>query len=273
MMPAALRALTDLIYPPACLLCRKRPPSAERTRHAGMRVCAPLTVCGGRPADPNTGTAHLGQQALCPECLRAMPKSGRPVCRRCGIALRGAFDASAPCRSCAIRPLAFEMARAPWQYAGAAQQAVRQFKYHRRWRIGRWLADTMAHTALASMPLAEIAAVLPVPSHWLRRRLRGSSPAEDLAYAVSRLLDKPCRPGALRRARWTRRQTRLPWRRRFQNVRQAFEADPRLVSGEAFLLIDDVVTSGATADACALALKRAGARAVFVLAAARTPLE
>jgi len=170
-----------------------------------------------------------------------------------------------------MRPPAFDAARAPWSYTDAAQEAVHQFKYHRRWRLGRWLAAEMAATATAAFPLEEVSVILPVPQHWLKRRLRGVHGAGRLAEAVARSLGKPCRPAALRCRRWTATQSRLTWRKRARNVRDAFAANRRLVRGGSVLLVDDVLTSGATADACARALKAAGARRVFVLAAARTP--
>jgi len=231
-------SVINLLYPPTCLLC-----------HAG-----------------------LPSGVVCEACATAMPQRQAPVCARCGVGLPGAFDAVAVCGLCRRRPPSFEMARAPWPYAGQVQDAIRQFKYHRRWRIGRWLADEMSLTARSSLPLAEVSAVLPVPLHGLKRWLKGWNPAEDLAVAVAQSLEKPCRPRALRRTRWTATQTRLAWQARARNVRGAFAARQSLVREQTLLLIDDVLTSGATANACAAALRQAGARRVFVLTAARTPL-
>jgi ComF family protein len=200
-----------------------------------------------------------------------MPRSRRPVCARCGVTLQGAFDAVLTCAACRQHPLAYEMARAPLVYAGTAQAAVRAFKYHWRWRIGRWLADEMAATARAMLPIEDIQAVVPVPLHWLKRRLRGADAPTYLAARVCRALEKPCLPAALRKRRWTGGQTRRRGADRFRNVRGAFVGRRRHVEGRTVLLIDDVLTSGATADACASALKDAGASAVFVLTAARTP--
>ena len=246
-MRVRLRVI-NLLYPPACLLCGTR-----------------------RSAPPAEAHADPSSDAVCAACQQAMPTSGSPVCARCGIALPGAFDAVVECATCRTLPLAFEMARAPWQYAGPTQNAVRQFKYHRRWRLGRWLAREMVVTARRSFPLDEIASVLPVPLHWAKRRLKGYNPAEHLASVVAQSLDKPCELRALRRTRWTATQTQLSGHERFRNVQRAFVASPALVHDRKMLLIDDVLTSGATAHACALTLKAAGAQAVFVLTAARTP--
>ena len=241
------RVLTNLLYPPACLLCHG--PLPARAPHEGSAL-----------------------EIVCEACQDAMPRSGPPVCVRCGMTLPGAFDAALCCAFCRSTPPIFEMARAPWQYAGSAQRAIHQFKYDRRWRLGRWLSADMAASARASLPLARITAVVPVPLHWLKHRMRGFNPAEALAVSVADQLNKPCLPRALRRTRWTPSQTRLHGRKRLQNVRGAFTADPRMVRGEGMLLIDDVHTSGATVNACAGALNAAGARHVFVLTAARTPI-
>ena len=237
--------LTDLLYPPACLLCHAPRPSAGSPRGAAV-------ICRG--------------------CAARLMPSGPPVCARCGVGVPGAFDAVMECRACRRRPPAFDAARSPWAYTDAAREAVHRFKYRRRWRLGRWLASEMASAAAAAFPVEEVSAVLPVPQHWLTRRLRGFHGAGRLADAVARSLGKPCLTSALRCRRWTATQSRLPWRARVRNVRGAFAATERLVRGRSILLVDDVLTSGATADACARALKAAGARRVFVLAAARTPL-
>lgn len=239
--------LTKLLYPPACALCHAR--------------CSP---------DVTIPTANRAM--ICEECTNAMPRNGPPVCVRCGLELPGAYDATMHCSSCRTTPPVFDAARAPWQYAGTAGHAVRQFKYHRRWRIGHWLAEEMTRTARASLPLADIDAILPVPSHWFKRWLKGWEPVESLAKTVSGSLGKPCLTHHLRRTRWTKTQTRLRWQDRAQNVRAAFSVAGGTFPYRTVVLIDDVLTSGATANACARALKAAGAHRVFILAAARTPL-
>jgi ComF family protein len=235
-----LHSLADLLYPPACLLCRQRIVDAS--------------------------------QPWCEACHAAMPLIGRPICPRCGIGLPGAYDAQHLCAACRDSAPGFDLARSAWWYRGPVQDAVQQFKYHRRWRVGQHLAEAMAQTARNTLPLAAIDAVLPVPLFWLKRRARGFNPAQLLAQTVAQSLGKPLHLRGLRRTRWTTSQTRLHGRNRIRNVRDAFTADAPSVGGRTILLVDDVLTSGATAAACAQALKSAGARGVFVLTAARTPL-
>ena len=248
--------LINLLYPPACLVCH-----------------AALCTTGGANARPPDAAGEAARQLLCGRCAELLQRVNPPLCSRCGVGLPGAFDAIVQCATCRTHPRAFEQALAPWRYEGTAGALIRQFKYHRRWRIGRWLAEQMVATAQRSLPLEEVAAVLPVPLHWLKRHLRGTNPSEELATIVAQSLKKPCLTHALRRHRWTRTQTQLGWRQRARNVQQAFVARERFVRDRTLLLIDDVLTSGATAEACARALTQAGARRVFVLTAARTPLE
>jgi len=234
-----VHVITALLYPPACLVCRRRIPSGE---------------------------------SLCAACLAGIPRVGLPICTRCGLWLSGAFDARLICRTCRERPLAFDAARAPWEYAGVAKHVIQHFKYHRRWRVGQRIAEDMARCARTLLPLAEVDAIIPVPLHWLKRRLRGFDSTAQLARSVATAMEKPYRPGVVSRRRWTATQTARRWHQRFRNVHGAFTATRRAVEGRTLLVIDDVLTSGATADACARALKEAGARAVFVLTAARTPV-
>ncbi|MBI4597930.1 MAG: ComF family protein [Candidatus Omnitrophica bacterium] len=239
-----LASLIGLLYPNACLLCRAPLPSRRTDRHL-----------------------------LCGACQQRLPRTRAPYCVRCGAPLAAAFDAIVRCRACRDRPPAFEMARAPLQYAGTGQTLLRQIKYHHRWRLSRWLANDMAALAASAFPLEAITLLAPVPAHWLKRRMRGAHPTDELGRDIARLLQKPYAASALRCVRWTRAQHHLPSPgARWRNVRHAFVAQPRLVNDRAVLLIDDVMTSRATAHACAAALKEAGARAVYVLTGARTPL-
>ena len=110
--------------------------------------------------------------------------------------------------------------------------------------------------------------VIPVPLHPLKERDRGFNQAERLAKGVAEHLDLPMEPGCLRRVKYTETQTNLSRKERMANMRNAFEASER-VTFSRVLLLDDVMTTGATASACAAALRRAGVQTVDVLTLAR----
>ena len=229
-------SLTHVVYPPACLVCRRRLQSTD------------VLFC-----ETCEGTLHPLQP---------------PFCQRCGAELAGAYDAHSTCQRCREQPLAFEHACAPFAYLQTARDAIQAFKYHGRRRIGLWLAAQMAHSAAYRLPLAELECVVPVPMHWAKARIRGNDPVALLASTVADVLQLPYRPKVLRRIRWTPTQTRLSVSQRFRNVREAFRAPQPIPRDAATLLVDDVLTSGATADACSRALKAAGVTRVFVLTAA-----
>lgn len=229
-------SVLNLLYPPACLLCDCRLANAD--------------------------------VVFCEACEQSMPRCVPPVCQRCGVGLSAAYNAKLVCRRCREVSFAFERARSPLMYFGAVREAVQAFKYRGRRRIGLWLAERMAQTGSRELPLSDITRVVPVPRHWTKERLRGLNPAAFLADAVATLLKIPYEDKALVRTRWTKTQTRLSLRQRVRNVEGAFRAHPNRLMDQAVLLIDDVFTSGATAQTCALTLREAGVKTVFVLTAA-----
>ena len=192
---------------------------------------------------------------FCPVCLDSFqPAQGAPVC----------FDVQG-------HPAAFETARAPWQYAGPMIQAVHDFKYRQQRRIGRWLSQTMAEQAENELPIDQVDAIVPVPTSWPKARWRGMSAPAFLARDLSKRWRKPLKTRLLRQRWFAVSQTRLSRSLRQRNA----AASHRFGAGHArrlrILLIDDVLTTGSTANACARLLKEAGASRVFVLSAARTP--
>lgn len=159
-------------------------------------------------------------------------------------------------------------AAAPFAYTPLVREAIHAFKYDHRRRVGAWLAEQMVSTARTNFPLSAISTIASVPMHWLKRRLRGYDPVAWLADEVASVLGLPHQPSLLQRRRWTPSQTRLSPARRLRNVRGAFCLGGDIEAGQAVLLIDDVLTSGATAGECASMLRAAGAGEVFVLTAA-----
>ncbi len=240
--------LANLLYPPACLLCHT--PIDEASSHKRSKA----------------------QAILCSDCRLSLPRLLGPVCLCCSEQLSGAFDKQQLCLRCREKSPAYAKARCAWNYADGMQKAIAQFKYHRHWRFADFFAEEMAETAKRQLPVEIIDWVSAVPAYWLKRCLRGYFPAGELACAVARCLNKPYKPNAITQTRWTATQTRLSAKVRANNVEGAFKADPRLAAGKTVLVVDDVLTSGATAQACSAALLESGARQVFFLTAARTTI-
>lgn len=169
------------------------------------------------------------------------------------------------CRLCRSGARAFDFAYSFGAYEGVLRQLIHLFKYAGMRPLARPLG---AHLARA-LPREAFDAVVPVPLHWWKRWRRGFNQSELLARAIARRCGLPLRL-AVRRRRPTRVQAGLSNSARRANVSGAFAVRRfRSVAGLRILLIDDVMTTGATASACAAALKRAGARYVTVLTLAR----
>lgn len=144
-------------------------------------------------------------------------------------------------------------------YSGRAAQAVKRLKYERRTSLARPMAGELARVRTELALEGEI--VIPVPIHWTRRCHRGFNQAEMLCEAMPA---EHCRTDLLRRVRATRPQAALTLEERLVNLKGAFAARP--VAAVSVLLVDDVLTTGHTAEECGRALLAAGARSVGVLA-------
>jgi len=194
---------------------------------------------------------------LCAGCREELPRLGPPLCARCGAPTAWPVDR---CRECAGRRLAFATARAAVGYDEAARRLVHAWKE----RGLRRLAAEAAQLVAERLPPPEAEALAFVPSDRGRRLERGHNPAERLALELAEAWELPCLQ-LLERTRGGRQRGSSAAERR--TVRGAFRATgaaPRRVA-----VIDDVYTTGATANAAASALRKAGARRVEVVAFAR----
>jgi ComF family protein len=203
----------------------------------------------------------LGSSAdepFCPTCREAI-EPVPPGCTRC--ALPGAAPA---CAACLSDPPAFEEVRAAALFGGPLADAVHALKYRDRPALSRPLGAWLARRIALPPGLAVVA----VPLSRRRRIERGYDQAALLARRLARAAGLPLLPGALRRLRDTPPQVGRSRAERKGNVARAFAAGPA-VRGRDVALVDDVVTTGATADACARALREAGAGRVIAVALAR----
>lgn len=209
---------------------------------------------------------------LCTTCRTGMPPPSPPLCVACGVPLRAGNGDR--CGGCLARPPLFASARAAALYlaadAGASPLAVavQALKYRRR----RIVADALGDLLAERYPFPSDALLVPVPLHVARLRERGFNQALLLARALGRRRGLPVLPTVLGRTRATRGQPGLRADARRRNLAGAFAvADASAVAGRHVILVDDVLTTGATADACAAALLAAGATRVDVYTAGRAP--
>jgi ComF family protein len=187
---------------------------------------------------------------------------GNDACLKCG---RPSAAFVPRCPDCRGRDLAFDRARAAASYEGPAREALKSFKLRGERRTARELARWMVPAAL-SLGRAEL--ITWVPATPRSETARGFNPAEELSRRLARALSVPARL-LLRKTRETRDQAELSRAERRANLHGAFEASRRVSAR--VLLVDDVMTTGATADECAAALKSAGATRVTVVTFARAP--
>jgi ComF family protein len=215
------------------------------------------------------------RSALCSHCWEALERMPVTGCHRCGWPFPGERTprgAERPlCARCRETRDEFVIARAPLRYReeGIARKAILLCKHGARVGLLRHLARLLGEEASAYLTVHEWNAIVPVPLHWTRRWRRGFNQAEVLARAVGRRHGLPMLRRVLVRVRATPpQQGGVAARRR--NVRGAFRTiRAAAIEGRRLLLVDDVFTTGATANACAHALLEAGALAVGVLTLAR----
>lgn len=236
-----LSLLLDMLFPPHCPSCRE-PTAAEGN--------------------------------FCSSCFAKLRQIAAPLCDCCGIPFAFAVEAGSRCPECLETPPAFTAARAALVYDGISAPLVSALKFHDQWSgLQRYVALMQAAGAAV---IAGSDMLIPVPLHWRRLLGRRYNQSALLAYGLSRETGIPCIPDLLQRVRYTPPQMRLDRATRLRNVQRAFavraDAHAQLVDKNV-LLVDDVVTTGATVNACARQLIKAGAREVRVLALARTVKE
>jgi len=235
--PSALRALTDLTFPPRCA-------------HCDAEIGAPA------PAELPCGPCQA--RLLGPPVRR---------CSGCGAAIA---NETGRCPQCGLRPPAFDRVWVLGDYAGELRTAVLRMKRSSEEPLAAALAELLFERAGTEIGAWRPDVVLPTPMHWLRRAVRGANSAETLGTVLSRRLRTPSGAGCLVRRRFTPPQSGLSPHARLLNVRGAFRLRPGVDLAQArVLLVDDVLTTGATCGEIAKLLQQAGAAAPAVAVVAR----
>ncbi len=221
-----------------------------------------------------------GDQArLCHHCKLRLPRLSSPCCQICALPLTknlSAINQAQYCGQCLRHPPAFTQALIPFSYRYPLDALLQGFKYHQQLAQGEALGQLLTeHIALAltASPGSKPQALVPVPMHWRRRWQRGFNQTELFAQQLSSKLQLPTLFACQHRGA-AHSQQGLGRRERLRNLRRAFylkAGAETSVRGKHLALVDDVVTTGATATCLAELLLRAGATRVDVWAVARTP--
>lgn len=238
---AGLRAALGLLYPPCCIACQSA-----------------------------TGEAH----ALCAACWAGLRLIERPYCERLGTPFPVDYGAPLLSPEAIADPPVFRRARAVAHYDGLARSLVHRLKYDDRLELAQALGAMM--TRAGGELVAEADVLVPVPLHSWRLWRRRFNQAMALAGAISRRTGIPADPFLLARVKRTASQVGLTRAQRRDNLQGAFRvpaAARSRLAGRRVLLVDDVLTTGATANAASRALLRGGAAEVDVLAFARVVRE
>lgn len=212
------------------------------------------------------GAAVSRQGELCGPCWAGLTFITEPMCRICGYPFDFAAPGESLCAACHARRPAFDRAKSALVYDDASSSLVLAFKRGDRTHLTEPLGRLAARAG--GELLAEADLILPVPLHPRRLFARRFNQAALLARAISKASGVDWDADLLHRRRHTPSQGGLSYRQRRENMRGAFTVKRRL-DGRRVVLVDDVMTTGATAEACAKALRRAGAQRVALLTLTR----
>ena len=208
--------------------------------------------------------------AICTNCEAELPWLGGH-CQRCALPLS---DSGLTCGNCLKNPPSFNRVEAPWRYAFPIDSLITRFKHQAKWPVGRLLGELLSqhllHAFDEGLPRPDL--LLPVPLADRRQRQRGFNQAAMLAQWLSASLQLPWQDTWLQRVIDTPAQQQLDAATRKRNLRRAFALAPHgRVAGLHLALIDDVLTTGATAESLARLLSKTGATRVDIYCLARTP--
>lgn len=232
-----LRYVLDAAFPLECVTCHRSLPS---TGHS-MRICS--------------------------ECEAGFPQP-QPMCGRCSAPVGPYLDASTGCRYCRNDRFAFDRIIAIGEYRDKLREGVLKAKRPGGTVASAWLADLLWDRRGSELQEFGADFVIPVPQHWLKRISRSHSTPELTSRRISSRLKVPFHRHILVKTRRSAAQTSLPPSKRRANLRNAFLSTRRL-DGHRILLVDDVLTTGTTANQAARVLRDAGAAAIVVAVAAR----
>ena len=245
MLKSLFHSLLNFVFPPFCASCYRK----IMDHKAGM---------------------------ICDACWGSLVVWDPGCCQRCGEQLQAPVENPMPmlCPGCRIPDWACADIRAVGPFKEPLSDAIHLLKYSDRRSIVNKISLYMERSLAGAGQYQNADLILAVPLHPARKRERGYNQAQLLAQALGKLLNKPRPENIIVRARHTQTQTKLNKQQRLENVKDIFTVKrPELVRGKCVILIDDVLTTGATIGSCAGKLLEAGATKVLALTAAAAPLD
>jgi competence protein ComFC len=232
-------AALNLIFPPVCQVCREE------------RATAAEGYVGG-------------------DCFSEVRFVVAPFCELCGLPFDGSLANPFICTNCHDVELHFDFARSAVHANGVILDVIHRYKYNRALCFEPFLSDLLVRQAAPFLKNESWDMIVPVPLHAAKLREREFNQAERLAQHLSKATNIPVNPGLMMRVKPTATQTQLTRAERAGNVHQAFAVrHGKKLDGEKIILLDDVLTTGATTSACAQILRRAGAGKIGVWTVAR----
>jgi competence protein ComFC len=215
--------------------------------------------------------ATASEGYVCAQCRATIRFISPPFCKRCGAIFEGAITTPFECGNCREVELHFSCARAAVPARDVVLEMIHAYKYNQALWIEPFLTELLVQIATPVIQAEGWDLIVPIPLHPRRQAEREFNQAQRLAAALSRSSNVPWAGSILARILDTRTQTRLSKHERAKNVRRAFvlRAKPAAIAGRRIVLVDDVLTTGATANAAARVLRRHGAAEVCVWTLAR----
>ena len=208
---------------------------------------------------------------FCPECLKKLITTTFSQCQRCGALDPFGKIKAAKCMGCKNKQFSYDELLYLNEYSGLLRKLILKGKGKSGEVIMDILGVILAKDKVQELAITGSEIVTTIPSPWLRNLQRGHNPAASLARSFSKTLKLDFIPGILFKGRTTTKQTRLSRNQRLESSRGVFrEKIPKLFSGKRIFVVDDVITTGATMEAAAKALKMGGAREVIGIVLART---
>lgn len=236
MLRGLLKSLKDLIYPDYCVVCKNKIPPAKQ------------------------------QQLVCVDCWDKIERNQPPFCAHCGRHLTIEAIEKNTCLNCCEFNFHFDRALSACQYTGVLKKLIHEFKYSGKDYLAKPLGSLMlTFIQDYQLPIEHLDFIVPIPLHKSRLREREFNQARLLGQEIAQEFHKEILLDALIRIKPTRTQTELTTPERYQNLKESFlVTKPELIKDANLLIIDDVLTTGATSNEAARSLKETGARKVLL---------